>query len=271
MDFLVEILELEHDRDAVEKFCRKPSAGALEGATLAHNTKIVMLEAVFTLRENGSPAAETLAATTLLEHFDSDIYAMRSDGIAVHILYTEEFKGVAYDVAAKLLKPSGMMRWYDSEEQRWRFVDDHNREVEYIAEIRAQLGARKTDEFEGNEYGVYGTIAKRDGAFRIITKLASGKSRGKKCETWPIGDLIDLFVVRLKDYPPVRADYAKISKEELVAIIKGRQGFDKFKIGVEKKNEKQLRGLLTLMTMSIEELCAAIREWLGEHELLFTV
>ena len=270
MDFLVEILELEHDREAVEKFCRKPSGDVLDGAALAHNTKIVMLEAAYALRATGSPAAETDATIALLEHYDSDIYTM-SDGHDVHILYTEEFKGVAYDVAAKLLKPSGMMRWYDAEEERWRFVDNFDLEVGYIAEIKAALEARKTDEFEGNPYGVYGTIAKKDGAFRIIIKLASGKSRGKKCETWQISDLIDLFVGNFKDYPPVRKDYAKLTKDELIKIINGRTGFDKFKVSLEKKNEKQLRGLLTLLTMSIEELCAAIREWLGEHELLFTV
>lgn len=269
LDFLVDIMELEHDREKVEDFCHNPSEEKLD--EISHNTKIVMLEAAYVedLRlKSGVPRPKSLKI--IKRAYEDDIYRM-SDGIDVHILYTEEFKGVAYDVAAKLIKPSGLMRWYDSTEEKWRYIDDISTELAYIPQIKAALAERKQDDFEGNEYGVFGTIAKKDKAFRITIKLETGKSRGKKCETWQVPDLVDIFVSRIKDFPPSRKEYKTVSKEELIKGIKGRTGFQKYKNGLEERSEKYLRGLLTVMTMSVDELCTALRKWLEENDLMFEV
>lgn len=270
LDFLVDIMELEHDREKVEDFCEDPSDEKLD--EISHNTKIVMLEAAYVEEIRRKKAGLTLPPSlkAVKRAYEDDIYRM-SDGIDVHILYTEEFKGVAYDVAAKLIKPSGMMRWYDSTEEKWRYVDDITTEIDYIPEIKALLAERKQDDFEGNEYGVFGTIAKKDKAFRITIKLESGKSRGKKCETWQVPDLVDIFVSRIRDFPPSRKEYAGVSKEELIKAIKGRTGFQRYKEDLNNKSEKYLRGLLTVMAMSVDELCTALRTWLEENDLMFEV
>ena len=270
MDALVEILELEQDKENVLKFCKTPTEELLEH--IAYKTKIVMLEAAYinshTTKEN---AKQRKASGMILSSFGDYIYEM-GDGTPVHILYNEEFKGPAYAVAAKDIKATGLMRKYDATLGLWTYIDS-NQEEEYIAEIRAKLSGQREIGFEDNPYGVYGWVSKKDGSFRINIKPEPGKKgkvRGRRCQNFQVPDLVDIFVNKIQ-YFPAREEYADIGRDELIRIIRGKPGFPDIKENIDDYDDDQLRGILTLLTYHIDELCENLFRWFEENELLYSM
>jgi hypothetical protein len=83
--------------------------------------------------------------------------------------------------------------------------------------------------------------------------------------------LIDIFVERLQYFPESREEYLEMGKDELIRRIKGKPGFSKIKEGLDGYNEDQLRGVLTLMTYHIEELCGLLMMWFEQHDLLYSM
>lgn len=271
LDSLVEILELEQDRENVLKFCKNPTPGNLEA--IAYKTKIILLEAAYALTSGGKENTKQKKVTKMvLDEMGDYIYEM-SDGSHVHILYSEEFKGQAYAVAAKDIKVTGMMREYNENTGEWDYVDVDREEL-YIAEIRSMLSGKRNVGFGDNPYGVFGWISKKDGSFRINIKPEPGKKgRGRRCENFNVQDLVDIFIDRLEYFPVPRDEYLDMDRAELIRRIRGMAKFSKIREAVEndKYNDDQLRGILTLMTYHIEELCEILMAWFEQHDLLFSM
>jgi len=272
LDSLIEILELDQDRENVLKFCKSPTSKLFDD--ISYKTKIILLEAAYVNSLTGKENKRQKAATQIiLQEFGGNIHEM-SDGTPVHTLYSEEFKGQAYDIAAKDIKVTGMMRKYEPEDQgRWTYVDQDQEEA-YVAEIRLQLSGRREIGFEDNPYGVFGWISKKDGSFRINIKPTAGKKgkvRGRKCENFQIPDLIDIFIDHIKYFPEPRDEYADYTREELIRRIKGKPGFAKIKETIDGFDDEKLRSVLTLMTYHIEELCEILMMWFEQHDLLYSM
>jgi hypothetical protein len=272
LDALVEIIELENDKKSVREFCENPSEELWTG--IAYKTKIVLLEASYIQIEMTTGVTEATPATQyIMDDMGGNIYIM-GDDVPVHILYTDEFKGLSYDVAAKDIKPTGVMRMYDSDYGAWKYVTSKEKEEEYVNDIKGQLSLYKEEGFENNPYGAFGWISKKDGSFRINLKQDPGKKgkiRGRKCANFQVPDLVDIFMERLQHFPEPKEDYIDFNKEELIKAIKGRTGFAKYKKKLEVQTDDYLRGLLTLMTMHIDELCAELQTFFDDNELLYNM
>jgi hypothetical protein len=274
-DALVEILEYERDLERMRKWsCVKgkvPTAlSSIEVDPLSYKTKIVLLEAAYdsNLKEDITDEQKS-SIDIILDELGNNIYEM-DDGTVVHVLYADEFKGISYAVAAKEIKASGMMRVF-TPDAGWRYVDDAKKEEEYVKQIRQQISTQRDIGFEGNPYGVYGWISKVDKMFRLNVQPLpgrKGKVRGKACKNHSQQELIDIFVNRL-EYFPVKGEIAGKKREELLGLIKGIAGFQMVKEGLEKRSDKELRGILSLMTMKIEEICELLRANLEEKGYLY--
>lgn len=272
LDSLVEIVELERDKNSVNEFCQNPSQDTWND--IAYKTKILLLEASYIQNLQAQDKGEELpeASSYVIEEMGNDIYIM-DDDTPVHILYTEEFKGLAYDVASKDIKVTGVMRMYDTEYGSWKYVP-REKEEEYVEGIKLQMIDAKQEWFENNPYDAFGWISKKDNSFRINLKQQPGKKgkiRGRKCKNFQVPDLIDIFIERLKYFPEPKTEYEDFSKEDLIKAIKGRPGFSKHKKNLEKKDEKYLRGLLTILTMHIDELCEELKSFFEKNDLLYTM
>lgn len=266
LDALVEILELEQDRENVLKFCKAPTITLFD--QLSYKTRILLLEAAY-INNLGTENKRQKASSQIILKALGDNIRQMSDGTAVHILYDEEFKGQAFNIAAKDIKVTGMMRKYDTETGQWTYVESREQEEIYVNEIRTEMSGQREMGFEDNPYGVFGWISKKDGSFRINIKK-KGKVRGKKCENFDKPDLVDIFVERLKYFPDPRQEYLDLDRIELMKNIRGTPGFSKIKETLEDYDDQQLRGLLTLLTYHIEELCQTMMEWFKENDLLYS-
>ena len=269
LEALIEIMELDIDRAGVLKFCKKPSEEVFE--TLSYKTKIILLEVAYATSLQKMNATQRTAVDIVMSAMGDNIYEL-SDGAMVHILYTEEFRGLAYDVAAKDIQVTGLMRVYNPTSKVWKYVSDVDAEEQYVEEIRSQLGSQREVGFQDNPYGAFGWISKKDGSFRITIKPEpgkKGKARGKVCQNFHVPDLIDIFVNKLQYLPKPHEDYDTVSKADLIKRIKGKTGFSEYKQNLESKTEDELRGLLTLLTLHIDELCAELRQWFADHDLLY--
>jgi hypothetical protein len=270
MDSLVEIIELENDKKMVTEFCKKPSVKLWN--ILSYKTKIVLLEAAY-IRSLTVGEELDASSTLILEEMGDNIYMM-ADEVPIHILYTEEFKGLSYDVAAKDIRVTGNMRMYDADYTAWKYVESRRKEEEYVEDFKSQLSAYKEEGFDDNPYGAFGWISKKDNSFRINLKQEPGKKgkiRGRKCVNFQVPDLVDIYVERLGYFPEPKEDYLEFNKLDLIKAIKGRPGFNKHKNDLETYDEEYLRGLLTLMTMHIDELCEGLQNFFSERDLLFSM
>jgi hypothetical protein len=261
MNDLVTIMELKKDKEIVAEFCESPSEEIYN--KLSHKGKIILIESVF------SSTSKTPAATVVREIAEPDVYTMK-DGSYVHILYADEFLGASYDVAAKTIKATGLMRFFDTNDEKWKFIDDPDKELKYVGEIKNILSSQKGEEFKDNPYGVYGTVSKKDQAFRIHIKLDSGKSRGRKCTTWGIADLINIFISKIKFLPKSKKEYEKLDKDELIQRISNKSKKYSETI-LENKTESDLRKILTLFSMDSVELCNSLYSWFKKQKLLFYI
>jgi hypothetical protein len=142
-------------------------------------------------------------------------------------------------------------------------------ENQYLEEIKL-FDLEEDKLFENNKYNVYGIVSKKDNKFRIRLKPEEGKrTSGLVCSSFEEGDLRDLFVINLKKFPKINSKYKKLEKEKLIQIIKGIPGSVKYRKSLGSKDEKYLRGLLTILTLSKTELCKVLREMFNELGILY--
>lgn len=274
MDIFVEILELENDKEKVLQMCKSPSSKIYD--SLSHKTKIILLEASYVISKTNKKGLTPKAVNSILEFSGKSLHKT-SDGKVIHILYSEEFKGIAYDVAAKDIKVTGQMREYDPENEFWKYTDPKNEE-KYVKELKEKLAVtvavtkKEADNGDdGGDRGVSGWIAEKDKKFRVQLQNKKGvRSRGKKCPTFEKPDLIDIFVKNLEYFPETKDEFKNMKKKDLLLRIKGKVGFDEYKEDIDSKDEDYLRGFLTILTMSKQELCDALEQWFKENNLLTT-
>ena len=262
---LIENLELTKDEERVQEYCNDPTHDNLD--KLSFRTKIILVEAAYKFSsENGERLndRQSLATTLLLDEFEESLYEVK-DGTIVHILYTEEYKGLGYNVAAREIKATGLTRYYDTDAGVWKYVGDTATEEKYVNEIREKYTkTRRT--FEGNAFGIYGYVAK-DKKLRIV--LASdSEARGKVCSSIKVPQLVSIFVDRLGYYPEPKENISNMNRAEAIRGIRGRPGYAEYKKGLEEMTDDELRGLLTLLSMQQDELCAELRLWLLNNDLL---
>lgn len=262
---LIENLELTKDEGNIQTYCNDPTSDNLE--KLSFRTKIILVEAAYKFKaENGDnlDTRQSEATKLLLDEFSDSLYTLK-DGTVAHILYTEEYKGLGYNVAAREIRVTGMTRYYDADEGVWKYVGDTALEEKYVNEIRDQYASTRRT-FEGNQFGIYGYVAK-DKKFRIV--LASdAEARGKVCSSIKVPQLVSIFVNRLGYYPEPKENIANMSRADTIRGIKGRPGYSDFKKGLDDMSDDDLRGLLTLLSMQQDELCGELRLWLLNNDLL---
>lgn len=272
MDSFVEILELESDKKSINKFCANPTVEGFD--KLSHRTKIVLLEAAYAYSRRFKKSKDlpnTIKIVLDKEKGWGKYLHTLSDANVIHILYTEEFKGVAYDVAAKDIKVTGLMRIFDEEEELWKYLEDGNKEEEYVKELKDENVMDDYD-FEDNSYGVIGWISTKDKKFRVKLKQDPGKKgkiRGKVCSTFKVPELVDIFVNKIKYLPSPKEEYKRLKKVDLIQKIKGKIGFEEYTENIEDKDVEYLKGLLTLLTMRINELCEELENWFNTNNLMF--
>lgn len=271
MDSLVEILDLERSSEGVLKFCKAPTKSLFE--SIPYKTKIILLEAAFARSKDKENKKQKVATGIVLDEMGSNVYIME-DQTPVHILYNEEFKGRAYDVATKDIKVTGMMRKYNPDAKQWTYTESWEEEEKYVAEIRMMLSGKREIGFENNPYGAFGWISKRDGSFRINLKQEPGKKgkiRGRKCENFQVPYLISIFIDRLEYFPTPLEEYNNIDREDLIQRIKGKPGFVGLKKVLDDYDDDQLRSILTLMTYHSGELCELLMGWFETRDLLYSM
>ncbi|HMP28461.1 MAG TPA: hypothetical protein PKD85_02605 [Saprospiraceae bacterium] len=264
LESLVDIMELQNDVEPIKEFCKDPSDDTLN--KISYKSKIILLETAY--KRKLLKESLTEAEDILLEEMGDDIYTM-SDDTSVHILYSSEFKGTSFDIAAKKLKASGEMKYFDMDDKEWKNMTDIDLENQYLEEIKL-VDLEEDKLFENNKYNVYGIVSKKDNKFRIRLKPEEGKrTSGLVCSSHEESDLRDLFVVNLKKFPKINSKYKKLEKEKLIQIIKGIPGSLNYRKGLASKDEKYLRGLLTILTLSKTELCKALREIFNDLGILY--
>lgn len=261
MDDIVELIELKKDAAKLKELCRSPESAAIED--LSYKSTVVIMEAAYANRKS---AKGKLVLETLLEQ--GDIFEM-ADGTAVHIMYMEEHRGQAYDVAAKELKPTGQMRVFVPVEGTWTYIGDSDREENYITQIKEILESRAEAGLKDNPYGIFGSISKKDKQFRI--KKRGGRGIGKECAFFDVADLLNIYFDNIRFLPKAKPDHLKKSRSELIDLLEGLP-YHKHRYSdedIEEMSTEHLAQLLTLLAMSKPELCEGLKSWFIEHDLLY--
>jgi hypothetical protein len=264
LEYLVDIMEFKEDAKTIKLLCKTPTEEVFED--ISYKTKVMLLEEAYKGSVTGR--APTSVEKFILDQLGNEIY-VTGDGLAVHILQSTEFKGTSFDIAAKRLKKVGDMRYFDVEEAVWKNMIDEDKEKVYLEEIKL-MEDESNKLFEGNTYDVYGIISKKDKKFRIRLKPEPGKrTTGLVCTSFEESDLRDIFVYNLKKFPTPKKEYGDLPKERLVKVINGIPGSIQYRAELAKKNEKYLRGLLTILTLSKTDLCSELRKLFKKLDILY--
>jgi hypothetical protein len=191
----------------------------------------------------------------------------------VHSLFSEEFKGISYDVASKQFEITNTMRWYDEKNKRWNFINDIIFE-EYLSKYNKELERHLKDQaFDDNPYDIFGWISKKDKKFRINLKPKGTEKRRKGivCETSRDSTvLMDIFLNNLKSFPPLREHVERLSKDEAISLIKSRPLYEKYAKNIESKSTDYIRNIANMTEMKKGDLCSELKIWLKDHNLLYS-
>ena len=134
MSSLVEVIELENNRRLLEEFCKTPSKALLD--RISHNAKILIIEAAHQLKDTTTlNAAQRKTVDIAFQELGRNLFTAPDKNV-IHIMYSTEFKGVAYDVGAKEIVPTGKTRIYDQTTKTWRFPLTVEEEKAYLEEGR---------------------------------------------------------------------------------------------------------------------------------------
>jgi hypothetical protein len=187
-------------------------------------------------------------------------------------MYSTEFKGVAYDVGAKEIVPTGKTRIYDQTTKTWRFPLTVEEEKAYLEEYKKKKAETTARAFIESEYGVCGLdVEGADEKFRVWyaeKATQKGTTRGQVCETIQKEDLVATFIDKIRYLPPATHDYARMEKPALIRAIKGVTGYEEHKRDLASKSDKELAQLLTLLTMKRKDMCGELKKWFKAHDLL---
>ena len=249
METLIDIFELKDDKKFIGTFCDDPTDENFN--RFSYKTKIILLEAAAVSPKNA-------VVDTVLDNMKNKIKTM-SDGVKIHVLYSDEYKGTSYDVAAKNIKVTGLMRYYDEEEQRWEYVKDRATEEKYVKE----LNSTKVKHYIESETGYSGWESSTDKKFRIVQK----KGRGKDCKTFKSPELFKIFF-DISYFPQIPAgEYKNLGKEDIITRIQAKYPEAE---NLSKRDIETLKKILYLTQMKKEELCEELKKWFRKNDLLKT-
>lgn len=256
LDEASEILELKKDMALVK------SCSLAKIKDVSYKTLVVLVEAAYTNQK--LPLAKEVLETLLAR---GDVFKM-NDGKAVHVMYVEEFTGQAYDVAAKELHPTGLMRVLSDPRKGWEYVSDPKTEEGYIKQIKDQRAHRFQKGFENNPRGIYGWISKKDGKFRISTLE---NVEGKQCSFKNLRDLVSVYMDDLGYLPPAKPEYLKLARRDLIKLLEGHVAHKSRLRDLDSVSTAKLAQMLTLFGMNIQELCEGLRKWFKDNNLMFVL
>lgn len=264
LETLVDVMELQNDKKNIYELCQNPTKEVLD--LLSYKSKIILLEEAYKRKSSGKKI--TKAEILILDEIGDNIYMLGEIPVAVHILYSSEYKGTSFDIASKRLKVHGEMRYFDEEESQWKNVEDEKLELQYLEEMKL-LDSESDKIFDKNKYNVYGIISKRDNKFRIRLKPEPGKrTTGLVCSSFEESELRDIFVFNLQKFPSSISKYKKMDHEDLLKAIKGIPGALRYE-PIDGRDERYLRGLLTVLTLTKTELCLKLREMFEKLDILY--
>lgn len=274
LEDILESNSLKQDLPPVKEFCKNPTREGF--SALSYKTQIILMEAVHQLQykykidEINLTEEQLGVIEVVMDSIGDNVYAMK-DGKAVHILYAQEFTGSSYNVIAKNIEPTGLMRVFNPATEEWSYIYDEDDELRYVTEVKDSLGARREIGFDGNPYGVYGSVSAVDSSFRIHVLPPKDKPqrRGKVCKNFKLPELVDIFVNKINHLPEPSAEIKDLDKEDLLRRIRGVSGMHSIKKNLNSKSEQYLRGLFTLLIMSIEDMCVELRQFFYDNDILF--
>jgi hypothetical protein len=289
MSNIVEMMLMDKDRPLVDKFCNDPTAENF--AALSHISRVVLFETAFA-QSKTSEGLKSPAGKFALDRFKNDVFDV--DGAILHVLYTEEYKGTAYNISAKDIPVKGLTRQFIPGKKalgRWVNVTDPKIEKEYTIKIKDIKTTKHQDPYDLDPLrrGIFGWISKDDGKFRVEIKKEvkrggpgkKGLTKGMVCKSFKLPVLFDIFVNRIKYLPPINPAYEDLDHNALVKLIRGRQNIADLRemdqdgnpqpVDFASKTNEELRGLLTLFSMKNEGVCAILQEWLSNEGLLLNL
>ena len=266
MEELIEIEMLDKDKSIIRKFCSNPSKNGSLTDTLHYRTLIVLIEKVYKMKE--SKAKHTNKEKDIIVIFDKkynkqNLYTMLNKEV-VHIMYSSEYTGVGYNITTRIVPADGSMRVYNNQIHEWEYIENQDIESRYISYIKT-LKKKKFEEYWiNNNYGMIGFIDKTK-KFKIQIR---DTGQGRVCTTSKIPNLLEIFF-KINYLPPANTIYKDWSKEKLIKTLKDDPSNARYKKDLEKKDKKELAGLLTLLTMKLPELCKTLEKWFKNNDLFY--
>ena len=274
---LVTLMELERDNKRVDTFCRatgKKDADKWEQlfAEMTYSARVLLFESVMEWKYKHSkltPGQRQLYEV-VTKHFAGAAKTMKDETI-VHNLFNEEVQGPAYNVSAKAIKVTGLVRYYDKKLKRWAYVENEKQEIAYARQFRAKLEAGVKEAQKDNPYGLVGIIHKKDPQLRISMRQPDGTwLKGGACKTYSLEKLFGLVRNNLNYLPPAASSYKDKTRKQLIDLLQRLVQFTEFTTDeiLADMSDQELRQLLTLLNMAKPRLCAMFLQWFQDHNLL---
>ena len=280
---IVKGMHFEEDEKLVERFCRNPIKYESLLDEIRCHTFIILLETVYVLKraeekDNKNLTKREAEALAVMKSRMERVLKVISDegsdeGDVVHVLYQADIETPKCDISNKALKANGSMRIYDETLDKWKFLEDRNKEELYINHIKKEKKATAMDIWEGNPYGMYGLYksSKKGGPKFAIRMKPPPPQEGRVCGTLLKPDIIKYFFDL--DYFP-RGDNTDSRKTCLThirnSVMKDKlidKDIDLSDKALKKMSDEKIQGLDWLMHRGNirKELCPLLEEWFKTH------
>lgn len=231
-----------------------------------NSTKTIMTESAVKILDDPN-INNKRGAKYVLKAVGNPVHTM-ADGIKVHKMYSNEFKGSSYNVAKTTSKITGKMRCFCRGE--WRYCSAEE-EFKYNDEINLSQTKNIDDKCfsAANTWGFCGMIHKADNKFRILIKNEKGRANtGRECMSRLKSQLIKLLQ-DIKFKPPIDNEIKKLSRNQLCKKIKEATISKNLKENLKEKSNKELKYLYIFSDVKKNILCGWLHEILQQKGFLF--
>lgn len=288
LEDVVKGIHFKEDKALVEKFCKNPSKNEKLLDKIRCYTFIILLETMYHLkRANEKGKKLTTRESNALIVMDTRMKKLlklvgdegSDKGDAVHVLYQSDIETPTCDISNKALKANGTMRIYDESLNKWKFLEDRDKEERYINKIKEKKKETALDVWDGNQYGLFG-LMKQTGdvkKFAIREKLIKNKngvdtdvSTGRGCHTRSL-PLLASYFFKINYFPEVdnkdniKTCLTRIRNSKRVDAIKAL-GVDLSDKALKKMTAEKIRSIAWLMGRSNKEYCSLLKEWFETHD-----